>query len=88
MTICRRRVYLPDDSVGATSRSGEDMAYGPRQPYRRPTVLATLETRGAKGMHTRPCGNHFLRSFAGRKRRAGITTFGTRRGTPAAEKPL
>jgi hypothetical protein len=42
------------------------MAYGPRQPYRRPTVLVTLETRGAKGMHTRPCGNHFLRSFAGR----------------------
>jgi hypothetical protein len=62
-TICRRRVCIPDGSVWGTSRSGEDMAYVQRRTPRRPTFLATLETRGAKGMHTRPCGFHIIPGY-------------------------
>ena len=54
--ICRRRVCIPDGSVWGTSRSGG--AYSRvTDPAYAGVGGVTLRTRGAKGMHTRPCGN-------------------------------
>ena len=54
MTICRRQM---DDTTALGTAQWDGRLF---------MTLDSRKPTSVEGVHTRPCGNHFLRSFAGR----------------------